>query len=118
MQNELERLRRAVRAPFSIVGLRNIDTICLMVLQDHGPAHPSAILLLGSMARWIADAWDGVALSVATAARVENSLRPHFERLLDVANDVDISMDVGASLDAAAEGFRNVLRQGLDCDFS
>ena len=118
MQNELEQLRSAVRAPFSVVGLRNVDTLCLAVLQDAGPAHPSAILLLASMARWVADAWDDVALPVDVAVRVEYSLKPHFERLLEITNDVDIAIDVGAALDAASEGFRKVLRQGLDCDLN
>lgn len=68
------------------------------------------------MSRWIADAWEDVGVESTIAARVENQLRPHFERLLDIAN-AD-SATVGSGIDEASLAFIDALRKGLDSDLT
>ena len=114
MPNPYDRIRDILRKGFSLDNLRLITAQSLSILRDEPPQHPAAIVFLAAISRWIADAWDGVPLSAETATRVEQSLAPHFESLINVANG-DLTQ-VCDALNAASTAFRGVILKGLDCN--
>jgi hypothetical protein len=113
MPHPYDQIRDILRKGFGLDNLRLITTHSLSILRDDPPQHPATLVLLAAISRWIADAWDGVPLSVETATRVEQALAPHFQSLINVANG-DLS-EVCEALDAASTAFRGVILTGLDC---
>src|SRR5439155_3415321 len=78
--------RAALNRGFSVNNLRLITKLSLEIVRQEIPLHPAIPFTIGMLSRRIADSWDGVAISTAVADRVEDQIKPHFERLLGLAN--------------------------------
>jgi hypothetical protein len=109
-------IRTALSRGFYVDNLRTITKLSLEVLQQENLKHPAIFLVLASLSRWVADAWDDIPLRAPVADRVESQLKAHLEALLNVA-DGD-SAEVCTALDAAAAAFREVVARGLDSDLA
>lgn len=116
MPAEYDQIRTAIRKGFSVDNLRVIERLSLTLLGENTRKHPALFLVLASISRWVADAWDDVPLSAQVADRVEGQLKPHLEALLDVANGD--SAEVCAVIDATAAAFREAVKRGLDSDLA
>ena len=112
MPTEYDQIRIAVSLSLAVDNLRNITTLSLEILQNRAPRHPAIFVTLACLSRWVADAWDGIPLSVQVADRVEGQLKPHLQALLNVAGGEPA--EVLVVLDAAAAAFRMSLSEGLD----
>jgi hypothetical protein len=115
MPAETDHLRSLIRQGFSVSSLREITNRSLAFLQEPAVKHPASFLFLATISRWVADAWDDQPITPQVAARVTETLRPHFELLIDISDD-DADDYIKIVLDAAAIAFRNAIRAGLDCD--
>jgi len=115
MPTEYERIREILSQGFSANALREIARTSLALLQDPATDQPAAFLFIATVSQWIADAWDERPIEARIVARVEKSIRPHFESLLAIEKGESADY-VKILLDAAAIAFRNVLRSGLDSD--
>ena len=117
MPTEYDQVRSLIRQRFSVNGLREITNKSLALLQEPAVKQPAAMLLLATISRWVADAWDDQPITPRVAARVEETLRPHFESLINIPDD-EAADYIKIILDAAAIAFRNAIRSGLDCDLN
>jgi hypothetical protein len=108
-------IRTALSRGFYVDNLHEITNLSLAVLQEN-PAHPVIFLTIAAIARWVADAWDEIALSTSVATRVEGQLKRPLENLLNVADGN--SAEVCVALDSVATAFREAVRCGLDSDLT
>lgn len=109
-------IRTALSRGFYVENLRTVTNLSLEVLQQDNPKHPAVFLVLASVSRWVADAWEDVPLRAPVADRVESQLKARLEALLNLA-DGD-SAEVCAALDAVAAAFREAIARGLDSDLA
>jgi hypothetical protein len=115
MPNAHEELRTCLSKEFSVDNLRVITNLALLILKN-GPKNPAVFLVISSVSRWVADAWDDIPLSAPVTERVERQLRPHLEALINVA-DRD-SSEVCDALNALATAFGEAVTRGLDSDLA
>lgn len=114
MPAQYDKIRTALGGGFSVDNLRTITNLSIETLRQGNPKHPAVFHALASVSRWVADAWDDLAISTQVATRVEGQLLPHFKSLVNIA-DGD-SAQVCSALDKLAIAFRESIRDGLDSD--
>src|ERR1039458_2695908 len=112
MPREHDQIRTAIGRGLALDNLREITNLSLSVLQSDASAHPAVFLVLASLSRWVADAWDDIPLSTQVADRVDSALRPCMEAVRTAADDDPT--EVCAVLDATVTVFRDVIKRGLD----
>lgn len=112
MPSQYDQIRTAIGRGLALDNLRVITELSLSELQEGTPSHPVVFLVLASVSRWVADAWDDIPLSTQAADRVEGLLKPSLEALLDAADGDPV--EVCAALDATAAVFREAIKRGLD----
>lgn len=108
-------IRSALSAGFSVDNLRNINLLILNALcsqNDH--RHPAALLMIAEMAGSIEDAWHGKPLHPDIAHRIEHSIRPRLEALLDLAESDASPSEIMSAMNEAAREFSRNITQGLD----
>ena len=112
--SEYEELRIDLDRGFSVDNLRSITNHAIEILRQNVPRHPAIPLIIAILSRWIADSWDEKALSVDVANRVESQIKPHFQKLLSLA-DSDAA-EVYAAVNETALAFSAAICSGLDSD--
>ena len=114
MSSRFDEIRSALDRGFSVENLRTITNLALDLLQKNNLKHPAVFQAIACASRWVADSWDGVALEVSVATRVEGELMSSLIFLVENAEE-DNSL-VCSALDNLARAFREAIRCGLDTD--
>jgi len=114
MPTTIEEVRTTLHRGFSVDNLRTVTDLSLAILREK-PTHPAIFLTIATISRWIADAWDDVGPPGIPIDRVDRQLRPHLEKLLDLA-EADTE-EASLALDQIAVAFDQAIQQGLDSDF-
>ncbi len=114
MATPYEELRAALSRGFSVDNLRAITNFSIEAIQEGNVKHPSVFYATATICRWVADAWDGAAVTTVVACRVEEQIKPRLLSLLEGA-DKD-SAEVCRLLDDLTFAFRDAILLGLDED--
>jgi len=115
MPSRHDEIRVALSRGFSVDNLRAITKISIEAIQEGHLKHPGVFYAIASISRWIADAWDGVAVTTSVALRVEEQIKPSLLSLLESADED--SAEVCRLLDNLTLAFRDAILLGLDEDF-
>ena len=107
-----EQVRIALGRGFSVDNLRSVTNLCLNALQSENPKNPIVFHTTAVVCRWIADAWDGIPLPTPVANRVERTIKPKLETLLD--NAEANPPQLCRILNEVATAFTDAIAQGLD----
>jgi len=112
MPREHDQIRTAIGRGLALDNLREITDLSLSALQSNTSAHPAVFMVLASLSRWVADAWEDIPLPSEVADRIDSALRPCMEALLNASDDDPA--EVCAVLDTTAKVFRDAVKRGLD----
>ena len=110
-----DEIRSALSRGFSVDNLRIITNLAIDAIQQGNLRHPSAFYAITTVCRWVADAWDGVAVTASVVLRVEEQIMPPLLALLDSADED--AAEVCRLLDNLTFAFRDAILLGLDEDF-
>jgi hypothetical protein len=79
-------IRKAVRDGLHLENLQIILRTSYKIIEEENPKHPAVFLLLAVLARWGVESWgDDEVVAVDVSNRIESTLRPHLEAVLNIA---------------------------------